>query len=404
MKPNMAKKYTHFFFLSERYEIAHRRNYVDAMYPFLKVWSSFVVVSAPISLIFHSFVNIKKIIGLVKGHCKTYVTDDGKIIFTPIILFHYIFWLKCGIFAKVDEWLIISQLKRLGRKYDISFNNNILWVFYPQHYPIIKDRFFKTKIYDFYDNHSYDYEGNLIEKMDKYNKKLIKESDIVICTAKVLYEQSKIININSFYIPNGNDYKLLSNRDNTKKIPELEKINKPIIGYIGVIRNWIDFELLKHLMKNLPEAIFIFIGGIEKNAIKLLKGIEALPNFRRFGFMERERLKSYMSYFNVALIPFRVNKFTEGVYPYKFNEYLAAGIPIVTTALPDLEEYSDNIGYSRTYEEFLLNCKKAINCEFCEKIKHYDAIAFNNSWDKKAETLNKILIKNLGIELDKIKQ
>ena len=159
----MAKKHTHYFFLSDNYDKSHRRNIVDALYPLLKEWSTLVVVSAPISLIFHTLINFKKIIRLVKGVFKTYETDDGKIIFTPIILFHYIYWLKFGLFAKVDEWLIIYQLKSLGKKYNISFSNNILYVFYPHLYPIIKNKFFQTRIYEFYDNHSYDYDGNIIE-------------------------------------------------------------------------------------------------------------------------------------------------------------------------------------------------------------------------------------------------
>lgn len=394
---NYSNNYTHIFFLSDNYTISHRRDFVDALHLSTKGWSNFVVVSAPVSVIFHSLVNIGKIIRLLKGNYKTYESDDGKIIFTPIILFHYIYWLKFGIFAKVDKWLIVKQLKRLSKKYQLSLNNNILYVFYPYLYPLVKNKFFKTRIYEYYDNHSYDYDGNIMQRMDLYNKELMKESDIVICTAKILFEQSRKLNVNSFYLPNGNDFKLLSSKSNTEIVPDLEIMNIPIIGYIGMIRNWIDFELLKYLMKSLPDVLFVFIGRIDKNAKDLIKEIESFPNYRRYGFMVRDQLINYMAYFKVGLIPFRVNKFTEGVYPLKFNEYIAAQIPVVTTALPDLEEYSDYIGYSRTYEDFLKFCKEGIKGEFGTKVKHYKDIAFNNSWDKKAESLNRILINHLSI-------
>lgn len=394
----MPNNYSHFFFLSDNYTISHRRDFVDSLHLFTREWSAFVVVSSPVSILFHSLVNIKKIIRLLKGDYKTYETDDGKIVFTPVILFHYIYWLNFKLFAKVDIWLIIFQLKKLGKKYNIYLNNSILYVFYPYLYPLIKNKFFKIRIYEYYDNHSYDYDGNILRTLDFYNKELIKKSDIIICTAKVLYKQSKILNDNSYYIPNGNDYKLLSNKNISVKVPELEIINTPIIGYIGMIRNWIDFELLKYLMKSLPDILFVFVGGIDKNAKDLVKEIELFPNYRRYGFMDRSQLINYMAYFDVGLIPFRVNKFTEGVYPLKFNEYIAAQIPVVTTALPDLEEYSDYIGYSRTYEDFLMFCKKGISGEFGAKTKHYKKIASNNSWDKKAEFLNGILINYLIIK------
>ncbi len=81
----------------------------------------------------------------------------------------------------------------------------------------------------------------------------------------------------------------------------------------------------------------------------------------------------------------------EGVFPNKFYEYMALEIPVVTTALVELKPYADFIGYSYNKEEFLINCRKAINGEFKEKVKYYSKIAQENSWRNRAKVINQKL-------------
>lgn len=115
-------------------------------------------------------------------------------------------------------------------------------------------------------------------------------------------------------------------------------------------------------------------------------------------YKPQEQLSGFLRRFNVGIIPFRINNFTMGVFPNKFYEYMACGIPVVTTSLPDLKKYSRIIGYSYTYEEFRDNCLHAINGQFVSKIKDYKVLAQLNSWKVKAEQINKYIIEMLKTE------
>lgn len=392
----MNKSFVIFYLISAEYEKVHRKSFIDSLYNYTKDWSELVIVQTPYSILLHTIFRPKKFIRLLKGDFKIHLTDDGKIIFTPFLLFHYLYWLKSKIIFKIDEKLLLLQIKKLCRKYSLGNKKVILNLFSPIHLPLATNKFFDYIVYDFYDNHSFDYDGNLIKSIDSANKTLINISDIVFCTSTFLFEKAKKININSYYIPNGNDYILFSNKENLQKIDCLENKKQKIIGYFGILRNWIDFELLNYLMKYLNNVSFIFIGDVEKNATKLIDKISKMPNYKRYPFMQKNELISYIQYFDAAIIPYRVNEFTKGVYPLKFHEYIAAKLPVVTTALPDLQKYKDYIAYSNNYLEFLNNCKIALLGGFKDKLKHYDNIAKNNTWNMRSKEVNDILIRILN--------
>jgi glycosyltransferase involved in cell wall biosynthesis len=203
-----------------------------------------------------------------------------------------------------------------------------------------------------------------------------------------MYEKAKNLNNNSILVNNGNDYETLAKNDLLNIQNELSNINKPIIGYLGGIRNWIDFDLLEYLINEIKEAHFVFISLVYRNAkpnfIKLLSH----KNVTWIKYKQQNELPSYLRKFNVGLIPFKINKFMDGVFPNKFFEYMACEVPIVTTALPELEKYSQIIGFSQTRQDFLKNCKMAINGNFDEKVKFYSELAKINSWSNKAEYIN----------------
>jgi glycosyltransferase involved in cell wall biosynthesis len=78
----------------------------------------------------------------------------------------------------------------------------------------------------------------------------------------------------------------------------------------------------------------------------------------------------------------------EGVFPNKFFEYMASGVPIVTTALPELEKYSENIGYAKNHDEFIKYLSIFLNGNEKVDINEYKKMAFLNSWIVRAEEIN----------------
>ena len=169
------KKFTHYYFICDELSICHRQQYLYSMNPLFNEWSELVIIQPPVSLFIHTITQFKKkIIGLFKGDYKTSRLEKGAYVFTPVILFHYLFWLKFDLLAKIDVFLITHQLKKFSRKYNLPNNNNILWMFYPHQYELSKSRFFHKCIYDYYDNFSFSEDGKKVEYLEKANIKLLK--------------------------------------------------------------------------------------------------------------------------------------------------------------------------------------------------------------------------------------
>ncbi|AOR24722.1 CDP-glycerol glycerophosphotransferase family protein [Clostridium taeniosporum] len=184
-------------------------------------------------------------------------------------------------------------------------------------------------------------------------RKLASISKCVIASAKKLCAKMMPYNKNVHYIPNGvntKDYEL-----DKKIIPEdLKMINGPKILFMGAIAGWVDVELLNFLCKKRPNYNFIFLGNIFK---------EKLPDFKNvyyLGIKNYFSLKYYTSNVDVSIIAFKKNKLTSSVSPLKFFEYISAGLPVITTMLPELVDKFGAV-ITKDYDDFLYKLDEVIN-------------------------------------------
>src|SRR5205807_9747142 len=115
---------------------------------------------------------------------------------------------------------------------------------------------------------------------------------------------------------------------------EIAKLPRPILGYFGLIADdWVDVPLLVHLAKRFPQASLVLIGKTTMD----VSALESLPNVHLLGRKPYETLPAYSKGFDVALIPFPVSEVTLNANPLKAREYLAAGLPVVSTPIPEVE-------------------------------------------------------------------
>jgi len=118
---------------------------------------------------------------------------------------------------------------------------------------------------------------------------------------------------------------------------DVRDIQGPIIGFFGLIHEWVDQELLCHVAAAFPQATVVLIGRVQVDDARL----RAMPNIRLLGQRPYADLPAYAAAFDVALVPFMRNDLTAAVNPIKLREYLCAGLPVVATALPEIVLLSD---------------------------------------------------------------
>lgn len=362
--------------MSSTWKLNHRKGMHIALNTRLSHWSNVIFIESPFSLLYHTIFKFRsRFVPIVK---KTKLPEEIKS-FIPFCLFHHKVWKKFPFTLKLDSRLVSAQLRKFIHKKYID-NKIIAWANSPFDYSIIKLINPRNIIYDYYDNFSYDIDGNPDKVSGELNQKLIKESDLIFCTAKVMYSEAKSLNENSYYVPNGHNLNL-----NQIIIKADLKTDGKVIGYLGNLRDWIDFNLIDELLESLNENEYLFfIGPVEKNVSGNINILKKNRQFRHIHAVPFPEIFSYIKAFDIGIIPFKVNKFTEGVLPNKFFEYTAADIPIVSTPLPDLLQFKNIINVAKNNDEFVYMCTDK-NFKLNKEDSGYEKIKSESTWEKRAD-------------------
>ncbi len=226
--------------------------------------------------------------------------------------------------------------------------------------------------------------------LKEIEEKLFRDADLVIVSAEKLYTDKKHFNPNTHIIRHGTDWRHFRTAlDDATKVPdEIANLPGPVIGFHGLLADWVDFELIKKTAEHFKTGSVVLIGKIAVDAEQKVKILEDLPNIHFLGRKPYAELPAYCKGFDVALNPFAINELTLAANPLKVREYLAAGLPVVSTDIPEVHVLDDClVGTSHT--------------DFIEKIEHAlahpkprhevsDAIA-HESWEAKIGELRAIM-------------
>jgi glycosyltransferase involved in cell wall biosynthesis len=167
---------------------------------------------------------------------------------------------------------------------------------------------------------------------------------------------------------------------------EISALPKPVIGYFGLLADeWVELELLVRVAKRFTTGSLVLLG---KSTMDLAP-LRALPNVHLLGRKPYETLPAYAKGFDVALIPFPKNEATLHSNPLKAREYLAAGLPVVSTAVPEVEVLGQcRIG--RDHDEFLAQIEAAL-ADPVPRARRSDTVR-SESWAARLAEVNEYLL------------
>lgn len=232
-----------------------------------------------------------------------------------------------------NRWLLQHQVR--SAMTNMGFQRPINWVFNPAAAVVAGTLNEDMLIYYCVDEYSA-FHGVRAEALRVMEEDLLAKADLVITSAERLWRAKRQANPATFLVRHGVDWKHFRRAlDPRTPVPaDLASIRGPILGYFGLIgSDWVDQELIESVARRMPNVSFVMIGKITTDVTRL----RAMPNIHLLGHRPYSSLPEYCRGFDAAFIPFPISDATLNANPLKAREYLAAGLPVISTAIPEVE-------------------------------------------------------------------
>ena len=317
---------------------------------------------------------VRKIRSILRGLKKS---DAGFWVYSPFTLpVHHISWAR-----PLNEALLRYQTLRLTRK--LQLIAPVVWVACPAACDTAIKMEKAKLVYQRTDRYEDDPNVDRDVILD-YDRKLKACADITIYVNKLLYDEEAAQCKNAFFMDHGVDYEMFSKAElDSRKPDDIADIKKPIAGYFGALDGHkLDTGFLEAVAERLPDVSFVFIGKPSLDC----SGLSAKKNVWMLGQKDYQQIPHYGKCFDVAILPWRINKWTEAANPIKFKEYLALGKPVVSTpSFSELKQYNDVAYEAGSPEEFAECIKRACVEDSPDLIEKRRQRVAQNSWDSKAE-------------------
>jgi glycosyltransferase involved in cell wall biosynthesis len=210
--------------------------------------------------------------------------------------------------------------------------------------------------------------------------------DLVFCSGRKLAETKALLNPNCFLIPNGVELSFFKNgQENEEAPPDIRKLKRPILGYVGTIGPWLDLDTLIGVAKARPDWSMVMIGPVTSRQFSSI--MAGVPNLHWLGEKGYRELPGYLKRFDVCLIPFKRDGFTANIYPTKLHQYFGMGKPVVSSFLPDLESFRPWVMFYDGGKEMEGAIEKSLKEDSGEKALERRRIASENTWDRRVTSI-----------------
>ena len=311
---------------------------------------------------------------------------DGLTVLSPFVIPFY----RSEIARRINTFLLAWQIRRALPE---NSTRPILYIFLPAHIGLLGRLNEKLVVYHCVDEHSANPNVPAREVRARETR-LIQAADLVFTSAQTLYDDKRALNPRTYYLPNVADAEHFARaRDASLPIAdELRDVPRPIAGFIGNLTAYkVDFDLLIAVARAKPDWSFALIGPIgHGDPSTNIAPLRDVPNIFFFGERAYADLPRWVKGFDACLIPFRLNASTRGTLPMKFFEYLAAGKPVIATALPALAEFRD-LFYSANDARAFADALSAARSEDPARGDQRAQFAANYSWDARMTQIENLI-------------
>lgn len=271
-----------------------------------------------------------------------------------------------------------------------SASKTVLWINNQEIWPLAKRYPWKRVIYDITDDWTRGFPpGRTRNKIMADDKALCQlANDVIVCSER-LFELKHSQCASVSLIPNGVDIDTYKKVGATRPPKITKDWQPPVLGYTGTLHGArLDVEMLSSIADAWDGTIAL-VGPdhLGKDSIKL----DRSDNIVRTGPVPHHDLAAWMSAMDVMIVPHRITAFTESLNPLKLWEYLASGLPIVSTPVAGFRDFPDCVRLADGHHDFVNRCLDAVS-EGMERCHTRRQVASQHSWSQRVDVIDALLI------------
>lgn len=226
---------------------------------------------------------------------------------------------------------------------------------------------------------------------------MLQQVDLVLVVSEKLYEAKSRQHPHTYLVPNGVDYAGYTAALQSPVLPAaIAKIPAPRLGYVGLIGDKLDFELLLTLARHQPAWSLVFVGEAKvQRQHAQWQALCQLPNVYHIATVPAQQVPDYVKGFTVGLMPYLCNQQAEYISPLKLYDYLAAGLPIVAVDIPAVRRFAQAVSIATTPATFITAIETALATDQPQQRQMRRAIAAQHTWEQRAEQISTIIAQAL---------
>lgn len=226
-------------------------------------------------------------------------------------------------------------------------------------------------IYDAMDDFPAFHKGLSRRSLAATEKKIAQRVGLMWASSTALQKRWSAFRDRVALVLNGQDFAALQALNSERKLSS----GPTVFGYVGSIESWFDWEWVLQLAHSHSQSIVRLIGPMHRQPPRALP-----PNIEFFPACSHSAALEAMCSFDIGLIPFKINTLTHSVDPVKFYEYMAIGLPVISTNFGEMSYRAgvDGVFICESTVDIESVVERAMNFSFNEQQR--EAFVLECSW------------------------
>ncbi|XVV06289.1 glycosyltransferase [Actinosynnema sp. CA-248983] len=249
---------------------------------------------------------------------------------------------------RVNAVLVRAQVRLVATF--LRLKTPVIMVTIPTAWDVVAPMRRRSLVFNRSDRHS-DFPEADRAAIQALERQLLTNADHVVYVSHVLMDDERALTGDrAHFLDHGVDVDHFTARPEFEWPDDIRSVDGPRIGFFGALDDFlVDFDLLERLAAELPDASLVLIG----DATHPMRRYDKYPNVHWLGFRPYDTIPAYGSAFDVAIMPWLDNDWIRHSNPIKLKEYLALGLPVVSTDFAELAAYRDRVRGAASHTGFV---------------------------------------------------